>query len=323
VPVLTRQISSCFVKVEAVEGTDAVPAATDAIQLIEHGTLAFGQEIQNPQPDLQNQLLDEAFPVAPAAKWMEFTGKIWVRGLGSAYGGAAVPELHAVLQAMGLSATFNATKWDYDTASTGTKSVTLYLFRGTDTGVFVKYPILGARVSKAIFRFPAGKPVELEFTLRGLFVQPADAAAIAPTYQTTVPPVFSGAGSWALGGVAPGLVREATVGLDLTLVPQLSANAVDALAGYKPAHRKSTFDVRFEGARIADYDVFTQWKTAPNNQLVINVGSAANNKMSITADKATIFDAPTFEDDSGLWLYRASGLLTPEGTNRVHISFGA
>ncbi len=323
-PVLTRSLSACFVKVEATETVDAVPAAGDAVQLIEHGTLVVGQEIQNPQTDLQNQLLDEAFPVAPAAKWAEFTGKIWIRGAGSAYNGSTVfPEPHAILQAGGLSAAFNATKEDYDTASTGTKSVTCYLFRETDTGAWVKYPIVGARASRLVFTLAAGKPVELEFALRGLFVQPVDGGFITPTYQTTVPPVFAGASSLTLGALALGNIRTATVGLELTLKPQLSGNATDALAGYKPVHRRATFDIRPEGARIADYDAFTQWKTAPQNALTINVGTGANNKMSITADKATIFDAPTYEDDGGLWLHRLSGLLTPEGTNRVHVSFGA
>ncbi len=323
-PVLTRSLAACFVKVETTEGTDAVPAAGDAVQLIEHATFAWGAEILNPQTDLENQLLDEAFPVAPAAKWGEATGKIWIRGAGSAYNGTTIfPEVHAILQAAGLSATFNATKEDYDTASTGTKSVTCYVFRETDTGAFVKYPIVGARASRLVFTFSAGKPIELEFTLRGIFVQPLDGGFITPTYQTQVPPPFLGAASLTLGALALGNIRTAMVALEMPLRPQLSGNATDALAGYKPVHRKAAFDIRPEGARIADYDAFTQWKTAPQNALTINVGTGANNKMSLTADKATIFDAPTYEDDGGLWLHKLSGLLTPEGTNRVHVSFGA
>jgi hypothetical protein len=322
-PVLTKSLAACFVKVETTEGTDAVPAAADAIQLIEHATFAWGQEIQNLQPDLENQLLDEAFPLPPAAKWGEVTFKIWLRGLGAAYNGTTgVPETHAVWQALGLSAVFNATKWDYDTASTGTKSVTCYVFRETDTGAFVKYPLVGARASKAVLTFPAGKPIELECTLRGIFVQPVDGSFITPTFQTTSPPPFAGAASWALGGVSP-VLRKATVGLDLRLVPQLSGNATDALGGYKPVHRVCKFDASFEGARIADYDAFTAWKNAPANALVINVGTGANNKFSLTADKASISEAPAYEDDQGLWLHRVSGLLTPEGVNRVHVSFGA
>jgi len=320
-PVLTKAISSLFIKPETTEGTDAVPTGANALQLIEHATFSFGHEIQNPQTDLENQLLDEAFPVAPAGKWAEVTGKVWIRGLGSAYNGStAIPEIDAILQAMGLAVSGTTTML-YDTASTGTKSVTVYGFRGTDTGVFVKYPILGARCSKATFRFPAGKPAELDFTLRGLFVQPSDASAITPTYQTSVPPLFAAANSWSLGSLTGAVLRDAEVSLELPLVPQLSGNVVDALAGYKPRARKATFAARFEAARIADYDMFTAWKTAPQNALSIALGSAANNKMTITADRATIFEAPAYDDDQGLWINRVSGLLTPEGTNRVKFTF--
>src|SRR5258708_3023980 len=121
-PVLTKSLAAAFVKVETTEGVDAVPAAGDAVQLIEHAVLSWGHEVQNEQADLENQLLDEAFPLPPAAKYHEVALKCWIRGAGAAYNGTTVfPETHAVLQAGGLSATFNATKEDYDTASTGTK----------------------------------------------------------------------------------------------------------------------------------------------------------------------------------------------------------
>lgn len=322
-PVLTRQLSTFFVKVEVTEGTDAVPTATDALQLTEHAVFSWGAEIMNAQSDLNNQLLDEAFPLPPAAKFAEVTAKGWCRGRGSAYdAGTGVSELHALLQAAGLAGVFTTSRWDFDTASTGTKTVTIYGFRETDTGVWVKYAILGARVTSLRFRMSAGKPIEWEATIRGLFVQPSDGGQITPTYQTAVPPLFFGASSWALGSYSTGLVRSAEVGLDLTIVPQLSANAVDGLAGYKPSRRRSPFSARFEGARIADYDAFTAWKTAPQNALVIAVGTAANNKMTITADKATIAEAPTYEDDQGLWLHAVAGLCSPEGTNRMKITFG-
>jgi len=321
-PVLTKALSAIFVKVETTEGTDAVPAAADAIQLIEHADLAWGQEITNEQADLENQLLDEAFPVPPAGKWVEARCKIWVRGAGSAYNGTTVvPELHAVLQSLGLTAAFGASTESYDTASTGTKSVTCYAFRETDTGAWVKYPMLGARCPRCSINFTAGKPIEVAFTLRGLFVQPVDGGFITPTYQTPTAPIFGAASSWSYGGFAPN-IRKTSVAFDYRLVPQLSGNAADALAGYKPVRRRVTFDAAFEDARIVDYDAFTAWKNAPANQLLIAVGTAANNKFALTADKGTILDAPAFEDDQGLWLRRISGILTPEGTNRVKIAFG-
>lgn len=322
-PVLTKALAAMFVKVEATELTDAVPTAGDAIQLIEHADLAWGQEITNEQGDLENQLLDEAFPVPPAGKWVEARAKIWLRGNGSAYNGSTIfPEMHAVLQALGLTTSFSVNHQDYDTASTATKSVTVYTFRETDTGAWVKYPILGARCPKCVITLTAGKPVEVAFTLRGVFVQPVDGSFITPTYQTTVPPIFGAAASWSYGSLSP-ILRKASVSFDYKLVPQLSGNATDALAGYKPSRRRIMFDASFEAARIADYDAFTAWKNATASALAIAVGTGANNKFTLTADKATILDAPAYEDDQGLWLHKISGLITPESANRCKISFTA
>lgn len=314
-------VEDVFVKVETTEGTDAVPTGADAIQLIGPATLAVGAEIENPRPDLQNQLLDDAAPNAPAAKFCELTLKFQVRGLGSAYATTSVPEAHAVLQAHGLLAAFAASAWSYDTASTALKTVTAYCFHGLNDGTFVKHALVAGRGSTLTIDFIAGKAVEMTSVIRGLFVTPSDTSNITPTYQTALPPLFAGASSWTLNSVTP-TVRKASVTIPSPLVPRLSGNATDALAGYQQASRSPAFTADFEAAKIADYDAFSEWKNASNRALAIALGSAANNKMTIAADKATLMKAPVYRDESGLWLFGVEGVLTPEGTNRCKITFG-
>src|SRR5947209_8285655 len=121
-----KHIEVGLVKIESTEGTDAVPVATNSIQLIEPATLAIGAEVTNPRPDLQNQLLDEAYPLPPSAKYAEISGRWQVRGKGAAYAaytvGSEVPEIHPILAAAGFSQTgsFGAgtESWVYDSAST-------------------------------------------------------------------------------------------------------------------------------------------------------------------------------------------------------------
>src|SRR5579859_4217041 len=159
-------VEDVFCKIEATEGTDATCAGTDAIQLIKPAVLTFGAEVLNPRDDLQNQLLDTAQPLSPAAKWTDITLVGQIRGLGSAYAATAVPEIHALLQAFGFSATFSVNKWIYDTASTSLKTATLYGFRGTAQGNFVKHVITAARGKTLTIKFPAGQPAEFTAVLR-------------------------------------------------------------------------------------------------------------------------------------------------------------
>lgn len=317
-------VEDVFVKIEATEGTDATCAGTDAIQLLKPAVITMGAEQMNPRDDLQNQLLDIAQPLPPAAKYSEITLTGQIRGLGSAYSASATPELHALIQAFGFSATFSVSKWVYDTASTGLKTATIYGFRGTAQGNFVKHVLTAARGKTLTIKFPAGQPAEYTAVLRGIWNLPTDTSNLVPTYQTAAPPLFEAAGgSFSLGSFSTGVVRDTTLTIETPLQARLSANVADALAGYQQTKRTVTFETNFESGRVSDYDLFTQWKTAAGQALAIALGSASNNKLAVAASTATIQDAPTYNDENGLWLYGVKGVCTPEGTNRCNLQFTA
>lgn len=324
-PYQLKHIQVCLAKVEATEGVDATPAAADGIRLLEAAGMVYGAEEINDRPDLHNQLLDEAGPVDPGAKYVEFTGRCNIRGLGATYTTTSVPELHAILQGVGLSATFAAAAWKYDTASTLLKSLTMKIWTGTDTGVHVLHTLLGGRVSRLRLLFAAGKPAVAEFTVRGLYVAPSDTAVINPAYPSqTVEPRVNAATSFTLGALANAVLREAEVSYENTLQARRNANATDGLGGYAIVSRRVNWGARFESARIADYDAFTKWLTAVYDTLDITVPGGAGtafNRFKFAADKAAIMDAPTYQDDNGIYLFGLSGKCTPEGTDRALITF--
>lgn len=317
-------VEDVFLKIEATEGTDATCAGTDCIQLLKPAAITFGAEQLNPRDDLQNQLLDTAQPLPPAAKYTDISMTFQVRGLGSSYSASAVPEMHALLQAFGFSATFSVNKWIYDTASTSLKTATIYGFRGTAQGNFIKHVITAARGKSLIIKFPAGQPAEVTAVLRGIWNLPTDTTNLVPTYQTAAPPLFEAAGgSFSLGAFSAGVVRDTTLTIDSPLQARLSANVADALAGYQQTKRNMTFEASFEAGRVSDYDLYTAWKGATGQALAIALGSASNNKLAVAASTATIQDAPTYKDENGLWLYGVKGICTPEGANRMNLQFTA
>lgn len=317
-------VEDVFLKNEATEGTDASCAGTDTIQLIKPAVLTFGAEQMNPRDDLQNQLLDTAQPLSPAAKYAEITMVGQIRGLGATYTSTTVPEIHALLQTFGFSATFSVNKWIYDTASTSLKTSTIYGFRGTAQGNFVKHVITAARGKTLTIKFPAGQPAEFTAVMRGIWNLPTDTTNLTPTYQTAAPPLFEAAGgSFSLGSFSAGVIRDTTITIESPLQARLSANVADALAGYQQTKRNITFEASFEAGRVSDYDLYTAWKAATGQALAINLGSAANNKLVVAASTATIQDAPTYKDENGLWLYGVKGICTPEGANRMNLQFTA
>lgn len=321
-----------LVKVEATEGTDAVPVTTDALQLIGPATLAWGTEKRNSREALYNGFIDEEVDIQPSALFGEVTLRIWGRGRGAAYSGAVKPEIDALWQAaaMAVSTSFTGGSefYKYDTAGTGQKTVTIYGFEVLESGVFVKHVILAAKVSRVNVTMDAGGVAVFEFTLRGLYNAPADAADVAPTYLTPVPPLFAGAASWTINALSP-VVRSASFGIDLTLIPRFNANAAIAgnigLVGYLITKRRNTWGAVVESARVADYNPHDEWRTAAQRQILATIaGGAAGaqyNRIKVTADKAVIEDPPGLNDEGGLRTYQVAGKCGPQGTNRLLFTY--
>jgi hypothetical protein len=320
-PIQVKEIQVVLAKIEATEGTDPTPAAGDAIQLMDDATLTYGAEQNNPRPGLANQLLDEAAPLAPAAKYAELQLKFYVRGSGTSYTAGISFEGDAIMQAAGFSATFTTNKWDYDTVSTGLKTVTLYCWQGVNTGVApVLHKITAARVSKLEFTGEAGQPGIITATIRGLYNAPTDAAMTTPTYKTSVPPLTAMAASFSYAGAATYVVRKFSVSIDNTLTSRKNVNVADALAGYLITHRKMTWSVTMEAGLVADYNPVAGWIAGTAAVLALAWGSAAYNKLSLTADKAVIADPPKYGDDGGVRTWDLGGTISPEGTNRLKVT---
>jgi hypothetical protein len=320
-----RRIQVLYAKVEATEGTDPVPVAADALQLVEPATLEFGAEMPNLREDLHNQQLEPAGPLAPSFKWAEVTGRLYQRGKGSAYATTAGPEPHALLQGAGLSATFSTDHWDYDTLAGlagGLKTLTFYCFAGLDTAVHVLHKILAARLSRLAFVYEAGAPGFIEFAARGEYAAPTDTTVIAPSYGTATPPLFAAAGSWALGSFSAGLVARAGVTIENTLAHRASANS--SATRYALTGRRLGWTAEVEAARVADYDPFTKWASATQEALAIVLGAAGgNNRITISADKAQIAERPRYSERGGLMRFDLTGILDPSGTNRCKITYAA
>jgi hypothetical protein len=310
-----------FAKREVTEGTDPVPTATDALQLAAPATITWGAYQDNDQQEKDNLKIEPDAPLAPSYLWAELAFRLYARGRGSAYATTAGPETHAVLPIYGMSDTFAALQWSYDTISQvvgGLLTSTFYAFKGLDTNVWVLHKILAARGKTLTLSGVAGQPGLIDCVVRGMYVEPTDTAIISPTYFTSIPPAFAAAASWQIGSFSTGFVKRASVTLENVLQFRDNANALTvrhAIVG-----RKLAWDVGVEAARVADYNPWNKWTTRAQDALIYTLGVAGgNNKIIVTADRAQITQEPIgYEDENGLVRFAAKGLLDPGGTNRFN-----
>lgn len=314
-----------FAKREAAEGTDPVPTAPDALQLAQPATLTWGAYQDNLQDEKDNLKLEPDGPLAPSYLWAELAFRLYARGKGSAYATTAGPETHAVLPIYGMADTFAASQWSYDTISalvtTGLLTSTFYAFKGLDTNVWVLHKILAARGKTITLSAVAGQPGFIDCVVRGMYVEPTDAALISPTYFSSIPPLFAAASSWSKGAFATGFVKRASVTLENTL--QFRDNANSANVRHTVVGRRLRWDVGVEAARVADFNPWNQWTARTQDALVMTLGAAgANNKITFTADKAQFSEEPVgYEDENGLVRFTGKGRLDPSGTNRFNWTY--
>jgi hypothetical protein len=325
-PTQIKRLQVVFAKLEATEGTDPVPTATDALQLVAPASITWGAYQNNEQDDLDNQKLESAAPLAPTYPWGEITCRLYQRGKGATYSTTAGPEPHAILQGALMSATFAAAQWTYDTISVlaaGQPSLTFYAFKGLDTNVWVLHKLLAAKVSKLVYGGEAGKPGFIDVVARGQYVEPTDAALISPTYMTSIPPAYAAAASWQIGALATAFVKRSSVTLENILQFRDNANSINTR--HLITGRRLTWDVAVEAARVADYNPWLKWTSRAQEALVQTLGvGAGSNKIVFTGDRAQITPEPTvYEDENGLVRFTAKGVLDPGGTNRFNLLYAS
>jgi len=316
-----------FAKREATEGTDPVPTAPDALQLAGPAAISWGAYQNNEQDEKDNLKLESEAPLAPSYMWGELAFRLYARGKGSAYATTAGPETHAVLPIYGLSDTFAASQWTYDTVSqvaTGLLTSTFYAFKGLDTNVWVLHKILAARGKTLTLSAVAGQPGFWDCVVRGQYVEPTDAALISPTYFSSIPPAFAAAASWQIGSFATGFVKRASVTLENNVQFRDNANLGPTVVRHAlTPPRRLTWDVEVEAARVADYNPWNKWSSRAQDQLILTLGTAGgNNKIIFTGDRAQITPEPTgYVDENGLVRFSAKGVFDPGGTNRFNILY--
>jgi len=280
-------------KEESTYGTDSTPTpAANAIDAKDIKISYPGEVLERP---MERASLS---PVAPkiGKHYIEVTFTCELKGSGSQ---GVAPAIGDLLEACGFAETVSAgSSVLYKPASTGHKSVTIYVYDiQAETGNSRLHKLTGAR-GNVNFVFEAGQIARLEFTFQGLYNIPTDVSTPdSASYESTTPPIVESS-NFTLNSVDSLVVQSININMANELHPGDDINAAAGIKNIGIVGRKPNGSFNPEAVLLATYDFWTDWVNANQRALSLVVGSAAGNKCTISAPKVSI-DTITEGDRGG------------------------
>ncbi len=279
-------------KVEATYGTDPIPVeANDAF-------LAVNPVITPQAEQLERRPAAASFGLLPAAvgaRFVEITFSVELRGSGT----NDVPPrgLAALLKACGFKETITAlSDVTYDPRSSGLESCTIYHWVGD------RRHIITGCIGNVELVAGAGQHAMLNFTMRGVYVEPTTVTQPAsPVFDATLPPVVLSAG-FTIGGIATLVAQQLQVNMQNEIAQRDDVNAASAIKGFALVDRSVIGSFNPEQEALATHNPFADWAAGTTRALSMVVGSAAGNKCTITAPKVTYRTIAT-GDRNGILTY--------------------
>ena len=170
----------------------------------------------------------------------------------------------------------------YQPISAAFESCTIYLY---EDGIL--YKVLGCR-GDVEFVNETGKTCIANFSMQGLYLKPADAALIAPTYDdiSVLPPVIFSAGL-SVGGDTP-IAAKAMFKVGNSLVKRMDVNNAQGYREIIINDRASEGSIDPEMELLATKDYFLLWQDGTAQALAMQVGSVQYNKFDFSAPKAIL-----------------------------------
>jgi len=270
-------------KEESTYGTDSSPSVSDnAIDAIDIKVNYNGDVLER---DLNRASLSPNQALT-GKRFVEVTFTCELKGSGSL---GTAPAIGDLLEACGFGEVVSAgSSVTYTPASTGHKSVTLYVYDvQVESGNWRLHKITGARGTFNLVT-EAGQIAKLEFTFRGLYAIPTDVSSPgSATYEATVPPVVCSS-NFTLNSNSNLVVQSLNIDLANEVNEREDLNSSGCIAGFVIAGRKPAGTFNPEAVLLATYDFWGDWVGATEREMSIVVGSSSGNKITITAPKVTI-----------------------------------
>jgi hypothetical protein len=216
------------------------------------------------------------------------------RGSGSAYTSTATtpPDVHALLQACGFSASFNAGAWTYqpDSVSATDSSVAIRVFAREE-----QYTTMGG-IGTFTLASDGASPAQYTFDISALMSgSVVDTNVATINYSTVVPPKTENI-ALALGTFGTAIVRAFTLTLGREISPRVNINQNDAHAGFASGRRDMAFAVTIETPATSSFDIYDLQRAGTQFATSFTIGSVTGNKFTVSLPTCQIIGISNGED---------------------------
>ena len=278
---------------EATYGTaSAFNTTTHAVQVSELPTLTINYVNDGARPNSPSTAGAQPF-VSPTGRFAEINLVMEARGSGSAYSSTSTtpPDVHALLQASGFSASYAAGAWTYQPEAVGNSdsSAAIKMFARGE-----QYIAVGT-IGTFTLASDGASPAQYTFDMSGLVSGSViDNSVASITYNTTIPPKTENIGL-TLGSFSP-IVRGFTLTLGREINPRVNINQTDAHAGFASARRDMTFVTTIETPASASFDIYELQRNGTQFATSFTIGSTTGNRFTVSLPTCQIIGISNGED---------------------------
>lgn len=271
-----------LIKRESVYGTDPVPTVSENAIEAKNIKIEYNGDLL--ERDLVRSTLSNSAPIM-GQRWAELSFQVEIKGSGTK---GTAGRIGDALVACGLTETAAAgSSVTYTPCDSTFLSATAYLYELQDTGNCKLHKITGCRGTVS-FDFEAGKIATAEIKLQGLIDEISDESEpSAPTYETTKPPIVENS-TFTLNGVTSLIAQAVKIDMANEVVKQDDISSATGLKGFLITGRKPAGSINPEAVLKATYDFVGDWQAATERALSLVLGSAAGNKLTVTAPKLVL-----------------------------------
>lgn len=283
-------------KIESVYGTDPTPAVSA------NEVEVFGLTIKTVNSKVERKPLRASLsPLANAkSKWLwDISFETELKNSGTA---GTPGRLSPLFKSCGMLETDNTTVSDVYTPSTPSGSCTLWIYKDG-----LLYKANGCRGDFEI-TCEAGKIPMVKWNFKGIYVTPADATMVTPTYETTKGVVAESVG-FAISGFS-GHTRNYSIKMNNQIVERYSLNSANASVGVIIGSRAPTFKCQMEAELIATEPMFTELVADTAVDIAVTHGTVAGNIVAITGTAKAQYDAVEAGDEGGIFMFDIEGSLS-------------
>lgn len=167
------------------------------------------------------------------------------------------------------------------------KTLTMGLY---EDGVFKS--IRGA-VGNCVVTIVLGKPVDLNWTFTGAWVNPSDVAILAPTYPTILP-LRASLGTVTLGAFAP-CFSSMTIDLGNVITPRTCAASANGIHSYIITNRMPVGTIDPESKLVASYAPYREWIDSTERVMTATITDGVADEITFTGSKFQLTNAQEAE----------------------------